>query len=146
MKKLYFGWTIFSTILRSMWAWGSEVEEKSHSPMRTRTLFRIKLETQKVNSLKSKIQTRYTYSSTQWPAVATHNSLIRAPPHRCVEENPKKDVLRTDTYNGNVKNRLSRHVFKKKILVFVVKWNKRWMLSAQWNEWIGFISYSFCIR
>ena len=82
--------------------------------MRTRTLFRIKLENQKVNSLKSKIQTRYTYSSTQWPAVATHNSLIRAPPHRCVEENPKKDVLRTDTYNGNVKNRLSRHVFKKR--------------------------------
>ena len=38
-----------------------------------------------------------TYSSTQWPAVATHNSLIKAPPHRCVEEKPKNEVLLTET-------------------------------------------------
>lgn len=40
---------------------------------------------------------RATHSSTQWPAVAIQFSLSRAPPHRCVLENPKKDVLRTDT-------------------------------------------------
>ena len=47
------------------------------------------------------IRTILTYSSTQWPAVATQSSLMRAPPHRWVEENPKKDVLRTETCNKN---------------------------------------------
>ena len=39
-----------------------------------------------------------TYSSTQWPAVATQYSLTRAPPQRWVDEKPKKEVLRTDTW------------------------------------------------
>jgi len=38
-----------------------------------------------------------THSSTQCPAVATQYSLMRAPPHRCVEVNPKKDVRLTET-------------------------------------------------
>lgn len=41
-----------------------------------------------------------TYSSTQWPAVAIQFSFIMAPPHRCVLEKPKNDVLRTLTCHG----------------------------------------------
>ena len=37
------------------------------------------------------------YSSTQCPAVATHSSLMRAPPQRWVEEKPKNETRRTDT-------------------------------------------------
>lgn len=44
------------------------------------------------------------YSSTQWPAVAIQYSLITAPPHRCVLENPKNDVRRTDTCQGHRPN------------------------------------------
>lgn len=45
-----------------------------------------------------------TYSSTQCPAVAIQFSLIIAPPHRCVLENPKNDVRRTDTCHGQRPN------------------------------------------
>lgn len=43
-----------------------------------------------------------TYSSTQCPAVTIHSSLMSAPPQRCVLENPKNDVLRTDTCQGHL--------------------------------------------
>ena len=43
VKKLYFGWTIFLAIFRSMLERGSLVEEKSHSPIRTRILATSKL-------------------------------------------------------------------------------------------------------
>lgn len=45
-----------------------------------------------------------THSSTQCPAVAIQFSLTIAPPHRCVLENPKNEVLRTDTCQGHRPN------------------------------------------
>ena len=43
VKKLYFGWTIFSTTFSSTDPWGSLVDEKSHSPIRTRIFGMTKL-------------------------------------------------------------------------------------------------------
>ena len=43
VKKLYFGWTIFLVIFLSMFWRGSLVEEKSHSPIRTRIFATNKL-------------------------------------------------------------------------------------------------------
>ena len=45
------------------------------------------------------------YSSTQCPAVATQRSFRSAPPHLWVEENPKKEVLLTETCHGNWPNK-----------------------------------------
>lgn len=113
VKKLYLGCTIFRTTERSTNGYGSWSDEKSYSPILMRICDVSKLR----NCPRIRIGTCfspelsfflfffflyflfvfYTHSSTQWPAVAIQFSLSRAPPHRCVLENPKNDVLRTET-------------------------------------------------
>lgn len=115
VKKLYFGWTTFFATARSMYGNCSWMWEKSYSPTRIRIWDVSKLKKKKIEELITWKQNKMyafistnsyckTYSSTQWPAVAIQFSLITAPPHRCVLENPKNDVRRTDTCQGHRPN------------------------------------------
>lgn len=114
VKKLYLGWTIFRTTERSTNGYGSWSDEKSYSPTRMRICDVSKLRSfRRIRKRVSMVSFVYfyfffftyflilcmfsTHSSTQWPAVAIQFSFSRAPPHRCVLENPKNDVLRTET-------------------------------------------------
>lgn len=101
VKKLYLGCTIFRATARSTNGYGSWSDEKSYSPtlIRICDVSKLWLFYKVINFSNIKIIIIFfTHSSTQWPAVAIQFSFNKAPPHRCVLENPKNDVLRTDTY------------------------------------------------
>lgn len=112
VKKLYFGWTTFRATARSTYGNSSWMWEKSYSPTRIRICDVSKLKHNRnfncyLHSLHHQCNNMFdgwTYSSTQCPAVAIQFSLMIAPPHRWVLENPKNEVLRTDTCQGHRPN------------------------------------------